>query len=212
MEKQCCVCNQKIPYSKMGYTICEGDYSHVLCEDCNAYLDWMKGATSKVDLDASFAYFKPVFDNDRVPAYIKDALIAIRFKNEAKEEEEVQRKACEEAVRSLLLTTGSNFEGYRITKYIDVLCEEVVFKNSSLGQLSTNLENPRNAITFRARELTESSRFIADAREHAMGKFKKKAAELGANAVLGMAFESAVGAEIVRVSVFGTAVIVEKLA
>ena len=34
---------------------------------------------------------------------------------------------------------------------------------------------------------------------------------LGANAVLGVEFESSIGSDIVRIAIFGTAVIVEKL-
>ena len=41
--------------------------------------------------------------------------------------------------------------------------------------------------------------------------FEKKAAQIGANAVLGVEFESSIGSDIVRVAIFGAAVIIEKI-
>ena len=65
-----------------------------------------------------------------------------------------------------------------------------------------------NSLSFKERELTGTSELIANARKYAMEKFKRTAAEVGANAVLGIDLESSVGSDIVRVAIFGTAVIV----
>lgn len=211
MEKRCCVCKETIPFSRIGNTICKHDLDHVLCDDCNAYLEWMRDAKSEIDLNAAFSFFKPVFDNPQIPNHIKDELIAIRFQDAKQEEKAYQQQESKKAKASLLLTTSSSFEGYRVTEYIDVICEEIVFKNSFINQLAAGLEDFGNALRFRSTEMTGSTELIANARAYVMEKFKTKAVSLGANAILGMDFESSIGGDIVRVAVFGTAVSIEKI-
>ena len=90
-----------------------------------------------------------------------------------------------------------------------MLCEEVIFKNSFFNRLSASSEDFGNSLTFSETELSGSSKLIARARDYVMTKFRNKVVHLGANAVLGIDFESSVGVDVVRVAVFGTAVIVE---
>ena len=59
--------------------------------------------------------------------------------------------------------------------------------------------------------MSGSTELIANARAYVMEKFKTKAIALGANAILGMDFESSIGGDIVRVAIFGTAVCIEKI-
>ena len=211
MEKKCCVCKATIPFNRIGNTICKQEPDYVLCDECYAYLDWMREAKSEVDLNAAFAFFQPIFDNPHIPNRIKDELIAIRFKDAKQKEEEYYSQENKKAMASLLLTTSSSFEGYRVTKYIDVLCEEVIFKNSFINQLSAGLEDFGNALKFRSTEMSGSTELIANARAYGMEKFKTQAIALGANAILGMDFESSIGGDIVRVAIFGTAVCIEKI-
>ena len=91
------------------------------------------------------------------------------------------------------------------------MCEEVVFKNSFWKRLDATLEDFGNAFTFKDTELSGANKLISNAREYVVEKFKQKAAQLGANAVLGVEFESSFGSDIVRVSVSGTAVRIEKI-
>ncbi|MBR3392667.1 MAG: heavy metal-binding domain-containing protein [Firmicutes bacterium] len=121
----------------------------------------------------------------------------------AEEEEKRQR-----LLADMMLTTGNSFDGYTVEKYIDVISEEVVFKNSLGKQLGAGIDDLINSLSFKERELTGTSELIANARKYAMEKFKRTAAEVGANAVLGIDLESSVGSDIVRVAIFGTAVIV----
>ena len=110
----------------------------------------------------------------------------------------------------MILTTGSFFDGYHVEKYIDVICEEVVFKNSFKNRISAGLDDIGNMFTFQETEMSGSSALIARAREYVKEKFRHKAAMMGANGVLGIEFESSIGADIVRVAVFGTAVVIKK--
>ena len=139
---------------------------------------------------------------------------AIQKYNLNKDKIETQKREKEEISKNyanLMLTTGTNFDGYIVKDYIDILCEEVVFKNSFWKRLDATLEDLGNAFTFKDTELSGANKLISNAREYVVEKFKQKAAQLGANAVLGVEFESSFGSDIVRVSISGTAVRIEKI-
>jgi len=116
----------------------------------------------------------------------------------------------EKSFSELIMTTGSSFEGYKVEKYIDIVCEELIFKNSLWKRLSAGFEDLGNAFSFSEREMSGASELIENARQYVLKKFKRKAITLGANAVLGVEFESSFGSEVVRVAVFGTAVEIKK--
>ena len=208
---KCCLCNQQIMNLADSFPIVENIRSYVLCEDCKAYLDWMRTSERKEDLDAAFAFFKPIFDNRQIPSTVKDELVRIRFCKEIAEEEKRQILEQKSNASSMMFTTGSYFDGYRVEKYIDVICEEVIFKNSFMNRLNAGFEDLGNAFSFKETEMSGSSGLIARARSYVKDKFRQKAAQMGANAVLGVEFESSIGADIVRVAIFGTAVVISPI-
>jgi len=112
---------------------------------------------------------------------------------------------------NMILTTGSNFEGYRVVSYVDLVCEEVIFKNSFADRFDAALENFSAGFTLRETELSGSSSLIANARAYVTEKFRKHVASIGANAALGVEYESSWGDKIVRVAIFGTAVRIQKI-
>ena len=124
-------------------------------------------------------------------------------------QEEALRKDKEKAA-ALLLTTGSSFDGYRVEKYNDVVCEEIIFKNSFIKQLSAGFEDLGNAFSFQATEMTGANELISNARAALMDKFRLKAAQMGANAILGIDMETSFGTDVVRAAVNGTAVVIRK--
>ena len=142
----------------------------------------------------------------------------LRDENRANEiEKQLSEKAKEKATlelekrfSELLLTTGQSFEGFKIIKYIDVVCEESVFKNSFSKRLDANLEDIANSLSLKDTEMSGAKSLITNAREYTMEQFKKKAVALGANAILGIQFQSSLGRDIVRVSIAGTAVIIQE--
>ena len=129
---------------------------------------------------------------------------------EEKEERNRQKLEHEEKVINLPMTTTNNFEGCKIVKYIKVISEEIIFKNSVWKRLDAGLEDLGNAFSFKQTEMSGASELIANAREYALEKFKRKAVNVGANAVVGVEFESSFGSDVVRVAIFGTAVIISE--
>ena len=185
-----------------------------------------KEEINKEKAEEAIHYLEPFafnIQNPDVKKYVRDLLVMNKNRvtqiNKAIDEQFAQeeqirlQKAEEEEKRQrlladMMLTTGNSFDGYTVEKYIDVISEEVVFKNSLGKQLGAGIDDLINSLSFKERELTGTSELIANARKYAMEKFKRTAAEVGANAVLGIDLESSVGSDIVRVAIFGTAVIV----
>ena len=73
------------------------------------------------------------------------------------------------------------------------------------------MEDVGNMLSFKETEMTGANELISSARKYVLDKFKMKAAKMGANAVLGVEFESSFGSDVVRVAIFGTAVTITKL-
>ena len=119
-------------------------------------------------------------------------------------------RAMVENAATLYMTTGSLFDGYIVEKYIDVICEEIIFKNSFFKQLAANLDDLGSALSFQEREMTGANNLISRARGILMEKFRLKAARMGANAILGIDFETSFGSDVVRAAVNGTAVVIKK--
>lgn len=143
--------------------------------------------------------------------YTADMLADVRSFKDKLEEERKREADRDHNFRNMLLTTGSNFEGYRVVSYVDLVCEEVVFKNSLSSRFGAAIENLSAGFTFEDVELSGSSMLIAKARAYVTEKFRKHVADLGANAALGVEYESSYGESVVRVAIFGTAVQIEKL-
>lgn len=80
-----------------------------------------------------------------------------------------------------------------------------------MNRLNAGFEDLGNAFSFKETEMSGSSGLIARARSYVKDKFRQKAAQMGANAVLGVEFESSIGADIVRVAIFGTAVVISPI-
>ena len=110
---------------------------------------------------------------------------------ERKEQEEAERYKEQEArKRVLMVTTGHNFEGYRITKYIDIVHGEYIASN-----LVSTIEHSLPKAKYAAQE-----------------KMIDQAVRKGANGVIGIDFEfTAISISLAAVMVSGTAVVIEKI-
>lgn len=217
MATYCNACNKKLGFLDASYQILESAPECVFCDDCHTkYGALMR--TSGASYQSNYDHFRKMLEDPKTPAPVKEYFFALNEKakvrnvsaaeRQARKEEE--ERAYRENLKGMMLTTGSTFEGYTVTKYIDVICEEVIFKNSFTNQITAAIENFVDSFSFRETELSGSGELISRARAYVKEKFCRKVASLGANAALGIEFESSIGADIVRVSISGTAVIIEK--
>ena len=101
---------------------------------------------------------------------------------------------------TILMTTGIGFEGYRVVQYLGVISKEVIFRNGVFKTLDAAFTNITDRMTFKVTELTGSTELIANGKRYLMQKFEDDVRRKGANAALGIDFESSFGADFIRVA------------
>jgi len=110
----------------------------------------------------------------------------------------------------MILTTGHNLEGYVITEYIDVIFDELLVGIGFKKGLTSTIDNVISSFTgTEATEMIERLNTVKAALKY---RVIRKAENLGANALIGISFESSRIGELVMVSMTGTAVKIETLA
>ena len=112
-------------------------------------------------------------------------------------------------IGNIMMTTSHSLEGYRITEYKGIIFDETIsgigLKTAfrSLGDMFASLTGDQMyAVTNRINEL----------KSDLINRMRIKAAAAGANAIIGLDFESTLpGGNAIMVSANGTAVIIEKI-
>lgn len=208
---KCCVCGKDI-WQQEFVVPNEAFPEFVFCDRCDNAVRRLERNPSDEEYQETTVLFADFMRNKDIPAAVRDVYadaddVYWSRKERAGKYEDMYNAAIEE----LLLTTGSTFEGYKVVKYLNIISCEIIFKNSFLKSLTAGIEDFINALSFREKEMSGAMELIERAKEHVMLQFRKKAVAAGANAVLGIDFETSFGAEIVKISVNGTAVIVDKL-
>lgn len=105
-----------------------------------------------------------------------------------------------------MVTTAFEFDGYRIVRNLGVVRGIVVRSRSIFGTLGAGLQ------TLVGGNITLFSKLCEQTRGHAFDLMIQHAAELGANAVIGMRYDATeIMNGVTEVLAYGTAVVVEKL-
>ena len=131
--------------------------------------------------------------------------------NQAKQhqsEQYLQPNVVDEKMKKLMkthmVTTGYNFDGYKITSYLNVISAEVVLGTgifSSLGSQFADLTGTRSG---------SYERKLESAKENALNELKKQAEFLGGNAIIGIDIDyTTFTSDILGVVANGTAVVIE---
>ncbi len=103
-------------------------------------------------------------------------------------------------------TTGNSFDGYCVDEYIDVISDEVIFKNSLFKQISASVRDFIGSLNILDTEVKGSSALIANGKKYVLDRVTRKAKEMGGNAILGLKFESTFGEVLIRIAISGTVV------
>lgn len=102
------------------------------------------------------------------------------------------------------VTTGTEIEGYRITKNLGIVRGIVVRSRSIIGAIGAGLQ------TLVGGNITLYETLCEKAREEAFERLVAHAGELGANAIIGMRYDATeIGQGVTEVLAYGTAVVVE---
>lgn len=119
-----------------------------------------------------------------------------------------------DTVKDIILTTTHSLDGYRIVKYLDVISAEAIYKLSAGKSLSAMLSDAVDSMRiFSNNELRGTTKIIQEAKDYVKSELCRKAADLGANAVVGIDIESSVADDgLAKASINGTAVIIQAAA
>lgn len=107
------------------------------------------------------------------------------------------------------LTTGYEFQGYFITEYYDVIFDEMLVGIGMIKSLLSSFDNFASALT--GSEATVIVDKLNAAKKELRERVIQEASRLGANALIGIDFESSKLGDIIMVSMTATAVHIEKI-
>ncbi len=200
----CCICNKKIGRHEEGHAFSHKYSQLLLCDKCHGAKEKLQvNSEGKIDdIQRSRKYFEELLGIGIVNKLAKEPL-----QNLLKEAEEAEKESMRYRFKNkeLLVTTGTSFEGYKITEYLDILSTEVVLNIgmfSELGGEICDISGKTNTIV--AQKLT-------DAKEEALELLKNKASEKCAGALLGIQYGMQNLVEnMLVISVTGTAVRIQK--
>lgn len=107
------------------------------------------------------------------------------------------------------LTTGYEFQGYFITEYLDVIFDEMLVGLGFSKSVAASFDNLFSALSgSEATEMVDKLNSVkCQLRERVISKAKK----LGANALIGIDFESSKLGDLIMVSMTATAVKIDKI-
>ena len=109
----------------------------------------------------------------------------------------------------MILTTSNSIEGYVIVEYVDVIFDEMLVGLGFFKGLASGIDNLFSALS--GTEATTMIEKLNDAKSELRKRIETKAEELGANALIGIDFESSKLGDLLMVSMTATAVRIEKL-
>lgn len=105
----------------------------------------------------------------------------------------------------MLFTTGFNFEGYKIKKYLNIVTAEVIIGTgifSSLNAAISDISGTRS---------TSYEKKLHEGKESALQKLSQETSDLGGNAIIGVDIDyTTFSGDVIGVVVTGTAVLIEK--
>ncbi len=126
-------------------------------------------------------------------------------------ENKAREQAIEDAKNNMILTTCPSIEGYRMTQQFGLVFGEILFKSGFMNRLAASFDNFADLLSFGDQEMTGTTDLLENARKYAINKMITQAAKKGANAIVGIDFESSAGGSIIHITVSGTAVRVEPI-
>ncbi len=105
----------------------------------------------------------------------------------------------------MVVVTTNYVPGYKITNVIGATFGVVVRSRGVGGNIAAGLKSIIGG------EIGAYTKMLSEARGHAVDRLQENAMQMGANAVVGMGFDSSdIGGTMTEIVAYGTAVVVEK--
>ena len=116
---------------------------------------------------------------------------------------------CVKEIEEMKMTTGYEFQGYLITEYIDVIFDEMLVGLGFGKSILSSIDNVFSAIS--GGEASTMITKLNDVKQALRTRVVNTAKEKGANALIGIDFESSKLGDLLMVSMTATAVKIEKI-
>ena len=217
----CAICGKKQSGWIEDFPLSNNHLDIRICANCYDHLKILQETLNDEIYSKEKSYFENILISnnvtDTVKLHINAMLQSLSEKREeernkeVKEKEEQQKKIKEQQkklqlINNHLLTTGYNFEGYFIKKYIKLVSGETVLGTGMLSEISASVSDIFG---------TESNAFsqkLVNARNSAMNKLIYESVECGGNAVIGVDFDYInFAGNMIGVIATGTSVYIEPL-
>lgn len=223
MAKICCLCGKKVGVFEAESQYSQNQITISCCEKCAEHINWLievsKGSSiptvNKKYIDESRNYIISTMKSNgdtmstENKTFFTNLLLevdeGIRKAQERKEEQERQTKDKEQRKQNFMVTTGYDFQGYSIKKYIDVVSCEYVIGTGVFSELMASFSD-----TFGTSSNAFSDK-IAKAKQEVLKQMKDKSIDIEGNALIGIDFDILTfNNNMIAVSGNGTAVYVEE--
>lgn len=209
---KCCICGRRIGgLGEDKYKITE---EYIACYQCAPYFRKMKDAENseqilkneneiniKLEVNDASQDVKDAVENEiqKIKDNKQDMYRKEQFQLQKKDEIRKKRK-------EFMMTTGYNFEGYKIIKYINLVYGEIVLGTGFYSELSASISDLLgvSSKTFEGK--------ISQAKGVTQEQMILNAMTMDANAIIGIDFDiTTFSNNMIGVSANGTAVVIEKI-
>ena len=208
---KCVCCEKNITFLKSYYELVEDD-KNVVCNDCyNLIFKEMEDSTSIDNFEKGCKKSKSIAEEQVTlegPKYIDKYIEQKRqkFMGTSNSEDEEQRKI-KEKISGHMLTTGFNFEGFKIVDYKQVISGETVLGTGFVSEFSASFSD------FFGSSTNMFSNKLKQAKEAALEKLILTSIDIGGNAIIGVDCDYITfTGNLIGVVANGTSVLIKKTA
>ncbi len=214
---KCVCCGKNINSSRSTYRLVKNDDS-VICDDCYFLIfGEIANPTSLDDFESGCNEIKSIVSSqftqegqEYIDKYIKQKRMELLSNPEDEEKrKKIELKKYEEKRKRIsehMLTTGFNFEGFKIINYKRVISGETVLGTGFASEFSASFSD------FFGNSSDMFSNKLRQAKEAALEKLILKSVEVGGDAIIGVDFDYITfTGNLIGVVANGTSVLIEKL-
>lgn len=215
MGTKCCICGKRLSGWTIDYPLSSQMSGFRMCGECNFHCTQLSATSNSDDIKTEIKYIKGVLEaNSEADEVVKNYCNNIfesylkgfeENKSVSEVSDEIDEKDFK-LLNDMLITTGYDFQGYKITQYFDYVAAETVIGLGAFKSLLAGISNFMGTVS------PELSSKIENARKLAINTLKQKAAgQYGANAIIGMDIDFTMfGDSMIAVIANGTAVHIER--
>lgn len=209
MAKQCINCGKKIPFISVVPEIMIDGENYEVCENCSNYIHRemmrIKNSTAE-EYDEIKTSFEEKCKNGEYSDIVANHIRKVAFTERDKrlKRDEIA-KNIDTLKKECKLTTGYNFEGYKIEEYLGVVSGEAVLGTGFLSELSSSVTD---AFGMKSGAFGDK---MKKAKQYAIEELITETAKTGGNAIIGVSFQIVVFSNnSIGVSANGTSVKIRK--